>query len=110
MSRYSLKPLPHRSDVFEVAIGWDAGLGTYFAVIFGAPSTNCEPEVLLWRGTTFGEFCDLTELLDIVQEYADVSSELIDRMSADRHASPHELTTRRSRALSDLLRPRTSEW
>lgn len=37
MSRYSLKSLAERADVFEVAIGWDPGLGTYFAIVFGVP-------------------------------------------------------------------------
>jgi len=40
MSRYSLRPLPHRSDVFEVAVGWDAGLSTYFVTVFCAATTT----------------------------------------------------------------------
>jgi len=32
MSRYSLKPLPRRSDLYEVAVGWDPALETYFVV------------------------------------------------------------------------------
>ncbi len=89
MSRYSLKPLPHRSDVFEVAVGWDASLGTYFAIVFGAPEIACEPDVLLWRGRTFGEIDGVEELLDIVLEFAEVVGELRGRLDTDRSASPN---------------------
>ncbi|MDP3908327.1 MULTISPECIES: hypothetical protein [unclassified Novosphingobium] len=88
MSRYSLKPLPNRADVFEVAVGWDPGLSTYFAIVFGAPEFACEPEVLLWRGCTFGEICRVAELLDIVREFAEVAPELRRRLDADPSAEP----------------------
>lgn len=88
MSRYSLKPLPHRADLFEVAVGWDAGLSTYFAIVFGAPSATCEPEVLLWRGKVFGEISAVAELLRIAREFAEVAPELRFRLDADRSAEP----------------------
>lgn len=50
MSRYSLKPLPHRADLFEVAVGWDSALNTYFAIVFGVPDAACDPAILSWRG------------------------------------------------------------
>lgn len=89
MSRYSLKPLPHRSDVFEVAVGWDPSLSTYFAIVFGIPETACEPEVLLWRGRTLGEIHGVAELLDIVREFAELVGELRGRLEIDRNAAPN---------------------
>ena len=83
-----MKPLPHRSDVFEVAVGWDPGLSTYFAIVFGAPETACEPEVLLWRGRTFCDVVEVAELLDIVLEIAEVAPELRCRLDADRSPEP----------------------
>jgi hypothetical protein len=88
MSRYSLRPLPHRADLFEVAVGWDPGLSTYFTIVFGAPEIACEPEVLLWRGRTFGEIYGVAELLDIVFEFAEVAPELRGRLDADRSVEP----------------------
>lgn len=88
MSRYSLKPLPHRADLFEVAVGWDLGLGTYFAIVFGTPEIACEPEVLLWRGRTFREIYSLAELIDIIREFAEVAPELRCRLAADQGAEP----------------------
>ena len=45
MSRYSLKPLPEHADLFEVALGWDPGLGTYFLTLFGAPDQDRETDI-----------------------------------------------------------------
>lgn len=88
MSRYSLKPLPHRADLFEVAVGWDAGLSTYFTIVFGAPEIACEPKALLWRGRTFGEISGVAELLSVVRDYAEVVPEMRCRLDADRSAEP----------------------
>lgn len=88
MSRYSLKPLQHRADLFEVAVGWDPGLSTYFAIVFGVPEIACEPELLLWRGQTFGEIGAVAELLDILRDFAQVPAELRYRLDADRRAEP----------------------
>jgi len=52
MSRYSLRPLAQHTDLFEIALGWDPGLGTYFVTVFGTPDRNCEPDIRLWRGTS----------------------------------------------------------
>ncbi|MBB3862279.1 hypothetical protein GGQ88_003579 [Novosphingobium hassiacum] len=88
MSRYSLKPLPNRTDLFEVAVGWDPGLSTYFAIVFGAPEIACEPKVLLWRGRSYCEIYGVAELLDIVREFAEVAPGLQCRLDADRSAEP----------------------
>ena len=51
MSRYSLRPLARYNDLFEIALGWDPGLGTYFVTVFGTPDCDREPDIRLWRGT-----------------------------------------------------------
>jgi hypothetical protein len=37
MSRYSLAPRAGAPGIYEVAIGWDRPLGTYFVIVFGGP-------------------------------------------------------------------------
>ena len=49
MSRYSLKPLPHQDDLFEVALGWDPGLDTFFVTVFAA--SDGAPEIVRIPGT-----------------------------------------------------------
>ena len=50
MSRYSLKPLPERSAIFEVAVGWDPGLGTFIVMVFGVAEVGRNPDLWLWHG------------------------------------------------------------
>lgn len=80
MSRYSLKPLPEYSDIFEVAVGWDPGLDTYFVQVFGTPDASSEPEVRLWRGTSVREIVAVQELLAIAGNYAEVPGALSARL------------------------------
>lgn len=110
MSRYSLKPLPHRSDLFEVAVGWDPGLSTYFAIVFGAPIEDCEPEVLVTLGTSIGELSDLCALHCFVREFAELPIEFIDGLENDRMAYPPALAGPNIGVITAFLRPKGSGW
>lgn len=90
MSRYSLKPLPEHSDIFEVAVGWDPGLDTYFVQVFGTPDVSCEPDVWLWLGTKFREILTIELLLAIAEPFAEVSAELSSQLEQDRTAHPFD--------------------
>lgn len=38
------KPLPEHADLFEVALGWNVGLGTYFLTLHSArPTRTAKP-------------------------------------------------------------------
>lgn len=50
MGRYSLKPRPQHSDIFEVAIGWDPALETFFVMVFGIADARRDPDVRHWLG------------------------------------------------------------
>lgn len=84
MSRYSLKPLPHRADVFEVAVGWDPGLNTYFTIVFGTLDANADPVVLQWRGSTACEIIHAAETIGIASCYADIPDNLEHQLEFDR--------------------------
>ena len=86
MSRYSLKPLPHRADVFEVAVGWDAGLNTYFAIVFGAPDMDGDPEIASWSGCQTNELLSLISLLMVTRRFALITYPIALRLIADRRA------------------------
>lgn len=103
MSRYSLKPLPHRADLFEVAVGWDPGLETYFVMVFGTPGTQREPEVRLWRGNYLHDVAEAQELLAIAAQYAEVPTDLAIRLQEDQNAAPPQHRQPISRLISDLL-------
>lgn len=83
MSRYSLKPLYHRSDLFEVVVGWDAGLCTFFVTVFGTLDANAEPVVHHWRGSSPCEIINATEVVGIASRYADIPDNLVHQLELD---------------------------
>lgn len=105
MSRYSLKPLPHLPDLFEIAVGWDPGLDTYFVTVFGVPDAGGEPEVRHWHGSSPSEIASVEALLARANEYADVPAGLHARLEADRCANPHEAANILGRLAAKFLRP-----
>lgn len=72
MSRFSLRPLAHHTDLFEIALGWDPGLGTYFVTVFGTPDRDREPDIRLWRGTSPREIGAPCEIIAIASAYAEI--------------------------------------
>lgn len=84
MSRYSLKPHPDHRDVFEVAVGWDSGLETYFAMVFGVAEPGRDPEVKHWMGGRPKEIGTVAALQEAVQDYAEITAELGLQLEADQ--------------------------
>lgn len=87
MSRYSLKPLPHRADVFEVAVGWDAALDSYFAIVFGVPESDCEPAILSWQGRVPSELPTIAALESAIRACAEIPRELWPCLVADKRTA-----------------------
>ena len=103
MSRYSLKPLPERSDIFEVAVGWDAGLGTFFVMAFGFAETGYDPEVLHWLGGQPRQIVTVEELQAAVLPYAELPMELMTQLRDDQRNGGANPSQRLSRFISKLL-------
>lgn len=103
MSRYSLKPLPERSDIFEVAVGWDPGLETFFVIVFGVPVHGLEPEVRYWSGGNARKISGVEELLRKVENYAILEPELISQLQADQRLYRTKAPLQMSRFISRLL-------
>ena len=103
MIRYSLRPLAGRADLFEVALGWDAGLGTYFVTVFGTPDRECEPDIRLWRGTRPREIGTPAELIAIAADHAEIPEGLARQLEIDRLRVPHNPDCPPGRLLEELL-------
>jgi hypothetical protein len=84
MSRYSLKPLPQHSDIFEVAVGWDAGFGTYFAIVFAGPESNGELTITARRGARPNDLRNIAALEVTISEFADLPLDVTMRLDADK--------------------------
>lgn len=92
MSRYSLKPLPNRADLFEVVVGWDAGFGTYFMIVFGGCNEENDPELKTWWGALPAQITTVLDLRCLVEQYAELHPRLIAQLRADRKASTAHVT------------------
>lgn len=103
MSRYSLKPLAHRSDLFEVAVGWDAGLDTYFVMAFAGPDAAREPAIRFWRGTSLRDITSSEGLLAIARTLAEIPDDLAATLHLDRLVAPHNPEAPISRLMAELL-------
>lgn len=109
MSRYSLRPLGAHADLFEIALGWDPGLGTYFVTVFGTPDRDREPDIRLWRGTSRREIGAPCEIIAIAAGYAEIPDDLARQLEIDRLACPHNPDRPASKLLEELLgRPRSA--
>ncbi len=103
MSRYSLKPLPHRSDIFEVAVGWDPGLDTFFVMVFGVVEADHDPEVLHWLGGQPRQIATVEELEAEISPYAELPMELGRHLRNDQRDGDAGPSQRLSRFISKLL-------
>ena len=103
MSRYSLKPLPENSDIFEVAVGWDPGLGTFFVMVFGVTDAGRDPDVRYWRGGQLSQIATVEELQDVVASFAEIPLELARRLANDQRDQPAIPPRRLSWLISGLL-------
>lgn len=103
MSRYSLKPLPKHSDIFEVAVGWDPGLGTFFVMVFGVADAGRDPDVRHWRGGQPRQIVMVEELQAEVLPYAELPMELMSQLRGDQRSGGANPSQRLSRFILRLL-------
>lgn len=103
MSRYSLKPLPQHSDIFEVAVGWDPGLGTFFVMVFGVADAGRDPDVRHWLGGQPRQIVTVEELQTEVSPYAELPMELVSQLRGDQRNGGANPSQRLSRFISRLL-------
>jgi len=103
MSRYSLKPLPQRSDIFEVAVGWDPGLSTFFVMVFGVADAGRDTDVRYWKGGQPGQIATVEELQGAGSPLAEIPLELVRRLANDQHTPNLSHPRRFSRFISKLL-------
>jgi len=103
MSRYSLKPLPNRTDLFEVAVGWDSRHDTFFVMVFGTPDEAHEPDLRMWQGTAFHKICTTVQVLAIASNFVEVPPGLASQLEADKHRNPHHPERPHSKQLFQLF-------
>lgn len=98
MSRHSLQPLADQRHIYEIAIGWDRPLRTFFVIIFGTPVEGYDERCgvsgeapapdellpLLWVGTSPGALATPAAAIALAAPYAQIPHELEAQLEADR--------------------------
>ena len=87
MSRHSLTPRADKAGLFEIVVGWDRALQTYFIIVFGPPGDETQdPAILLWRGNVIGDLPTPFEALEIASCFADIPDRFAAQLEIDRLA------------------------
>jgi len=83
----SRRSIPARTPDLTVIVGWDNPLSTFFAQVERIQD-DLDPRdpILLWIGSEFGEVAQAEQLAAPLAPYAELTSELVERLRADRAA------------------------
>lgn len=98
-----MRPLAQHSDIFEVAVGWDPALETFFVMVFGVADAGRETDVRHWRGGQPRQILSVEELQAEVLPYAELPTELMSRLRSDQRNGGANPSQRLSRFISRLL-------
>jgi hypothetical protein len=83
----SRRSIPARTPDLTVVVGWDNPLSTFFAQVERIQDDGGPRDpVLLWIGGQTGEVAQAEQLAGPLAPYAELTSELIERLRADRAA------------------------
>jgi len=83
----SRRSIPARAPDLTVVVGWDNPLSTFFAQV-GRIQDDDDPRdpILLWIGGELGEVGHAEQLAGPLAPYAELTSEIVEQLRADRAA------------------------
>ncbi len=82
MSRYTIPPF---NPDFEIVIGWDRPLRSFFAQVMDTRlAPGDDGYMRLWIGGTFDEIQNPEELRGPISAYTDITDEMLAMLRADR--------------------------
>jgi hypothetical protein len=83
----SRRSIPARAPDLTVVVGWDNPLSTFFAQVERVQDDNDPRDpILLWIGRGLGEVTQAEQLAGPLAPYAELTSELVKQLRADRAA------------------------
>jgi hypothetical protein len=87
MSRY---PIPARHSRYEVIVGWENPLETFFCEVFDrATAEDADTACILWDGTALRAIVTVEALQVSLHPYATLSPEVLEHLRHDSaHAAP----------------------
>jgi hypothetical protein len=85
MSRHEIEPFAKR---FEVTVGWDRPMNTFFAQVEDRELTDEDSDpVIVWVGTSHSEILQPEALQHHIARFVTIPQEIIDTLHADRSAT-----------------------
>ena len=81
MSRHSIPAFDRRH---EIIVGWDWGMGTFFAQVLDNDAIEREDRFRVWIGTSFDEIQNPEALRQPIAAYGTLTDDLIACLRADR--------------------------
>ena len=87
MSRYAISPNDRR---FQVIVGWDAPLTTFFAQVFALTVDAEEDDAacVLWVGLEVQALTTVAALQDALQAYATLPAAVVAQLQHDQASTP----------------------
>lgn len=88
MSRHQFEHTdPNTGTFYEIAVGWDRPLQTFFAQVFAFPNESAADEPILWTGLDHGQHPEPDAVLDAIRPYCPIPEGLAQTLHADRIAT-----------------------
>ena len=101
MTRYSVDPFSGR---FEITIGWDRPLNTYFAQVHDLEVSDDDEgdPVVVWVGATHSEILTPEALQLHIASYGSIPDDIVQTLRADRVTTLDIGDTRLQRAMKGI--------
>jgi hypothetical protein len=80
MSRYELDA---RKPRYQVFVGWDRPLSTYFLQVYDSQAKNPDSQPFTWLGAD-GKYLDFTDLTRAVEPFAELPLDIATKLCSDR--------------------------
>lgn len=86
VNRIRLTPRDDRVVGREIFIGWDRGLGTFFAQVLDGPDVEGEDMVRVHVGSEPDDITDPAQAIDAIRPYAQIPDNLVEELIQQRDA------------------------
>jgi hypothetical protein len=81
VSRHTIR----QDEQYEVVVGWDRPLQTYFVQVFDVRrSEDDERPLELWEGTEFQQIPSAYQLVELVRPWAEIPEATLDELEQER--------------------------
>ena len=104
MSRY---PIPAHGARYQVIVGWDDPLETFWAQVFDPTIDDDDTAYMLWEGLGYQAITTVEALAAAIESFATLPAAVVQQLHDDRtHAAPRTPLQERMLRLGTLIQRR----